>query len=68
LQLSALGRVGDDANRGSLQLDVTYPLMKILWGNSSLYLQAQYFTGYGESLLLYRLRSDVYRFGFAIYR
>jgi phospholipase A1/A2 len=68
LQLSALGRVGDDAKRGSLQLDLTYPLMKILWGNSSLYFQAQYFTGFGESLLLYRLRSEVYRFGFAIYR
>jgi outer membrane phospholipase A len=68
LQLSALGRLGDDANRGSLQLDATYPLMKILWGNFSVYLQAQYFTGYGESLLLYKMRSDVYRFGFAIYR
>jgi outer membrane phospholipase A len=68
LQLSAMGRLGDDAKRGSLQLDLTYPLMKIFWGNFSVYLQAQYFTGYGESLLLYRLRSDVYRFGFAIYR
>ena len=68
LQLAAMGRLGDDANRGSLQIDLTYPLMKLLWGNFSVYFQAQYFTGYGESLLLYRLRSDVVRFGFAIYR
>jgi outer membrane phospholipase A len=31
-------------------------------------LQAQYFTGYGESLLLYNQRSDAFRVGFALYR
>jgi outer membrane phospholipase A len=67
LQLSALGRMGKDANHGSLQLDVTYPMMRI-FGSFSLYLDAQYFTGYGESLLEYNRRSEVFRAGFAIYR
>jgi phospholipase A1/A2 len=67
LQLSALGRMGKDANRGSLQLDLTYPTMRI-FGSFSLYLQAQYFTGYGESLLEYNRRSEAFRVGFSIYR
>jgi outer membrane phospholipase A len=37
-------------------------------GSFSLYLQAQYFTGYGESLLGYKQRSDIFRAGFALYR
>jgi outer membrane phospholipase A len=67
LQLSALGRMGKDANHGSLQLDLTYPMMKI-FGSFSLYLDAQYFTGYGESLLEYNQRSEAFRVGFALYR
>ena len=68
LQLSTTGRLGDDANRGSLQLDLSYPLMGLFSGSLSVYLYAQYFTGYGESLLLYDQRSDAFRFGFALYR
>jgi len=67
LQLSALGRMGKDANHGSLQLDLTYPMMRI-FGSFSVYLDAQYFTGYGESVLGYNQRSEVFRAGFAIYR
>jgi outer membrane phospholipase A len=67
LQLSALGRMGDDVNHGSLQLDLTYPTMKI-FGSFSLYLHAQYFTGYGESLLEYNRRSEAFRVGFSLYR
>jgi outer membrane phospholipase A len=67
LQLSALGRMGKDADHGGLQLDLTYPMMKI-FGSFSLYLDAQYFTGYGESLLEYNQRSEAFRAGFAIYR
>jgi phospholipase A1 len=66
--LSATGRLGDDGNRGSLQLDVSYPLMRVLYGNLGLYLYGQYFTGYGESLLRYDERSWAVRFGFAIFR
>jgi outer membrane phospholipase A len=68
LQLATVGRLGDDGNRGSLELDLTYPMMKLLWGNFSFYLYVQYFTGYGESLLLYNQRSEAVRFGFALFR
>lgn len=68
LQLSALGRLGDDAEHGSLQLDLTYPMMKLLSGSFSVYLHAQYFTGYGESLLLYNERGSSFRVGFSFFR
>jgi phospholipase A1 len=68
VQLSALGRLGDDASHGSLQLDLTYPMMKLLSGSFSVYLHAQYFTGYGESLLLYDRRETSFRVGFSLFR
>ena len=68
LQLSATGHLGDDRNHGSLQLDLTYPMMRLLSGSFSLYLYAQYFNGYGESLLLYNQRSESFRIGFGLYR
>lgn len=67
LQLSALGRMGHDGDNFSAQFDLTYPMMGI-FGNFSFFLQAQYFTGYGESLLGYNERSDIFRLGFALYR
>lgn len=68
LQLSAISRLGDKANRGSLQVDLSYPMMRLGWGNFSLYLHAQLFTGYGESFLLYNQRSTTFRAGFSLYR
>lgn len=68
LQVSVLGRLGDEGDRGSLQFDVTYPMMRILRGSFSVYLHAQYFTGYGESLLDYRERSSIFRVGISLYR
>jgi phospholipase A1 len=67
LQLSALGMMGKHANRGSVQLDLTYPTMQF-FGSFSLYLDVQYFNGYGESLLGYNQRSDELRIGFALFR
>jgi phospholipase A1 len=67
LQLSALGQMGKNANRGSVQLDLTYPTMRF-FGSFSLYLDVQYFNGYGESLLGYNQRSDELRIGFALFR
>jgi outer membrane phospholipase A len=67
LQLSALGRMGKDANHPSVQLDLTYPTMRF-FGSFSLYLDVQYFTGYGESLLGYNQKSDELRVGFALFR
>lgn len=67
LELSALGRMGRDGDHKSLQLDLTYPMMRI-FGSFSLYLDMQYFTGYGESLLAYNKKSNEFRVGLALYR
>ncbi|MGA3143572.1 MAG: phospholipase A [Verrucomicrobiota bacterium] len=56
-----------DGNHESLQLDLTYPTMR-LFGSFSLYLDVQYFTGYGESLLGYNKKSDELRAGFSLFR
>lgn len=68
LQISALGRIGQRLSQGSVTIDATYPLMQPPNGSFSLYLHAQYFTGYGESLLGYRDRTDIFRVGIALYR
>jgi len=68
LQFSTIGRVGRDATRGSVQLDLTYPLTKILRGNADLSIDAQYFYGYGDTLLTYNQRSSVFRIGLALVR
>ena len=67
LQLSALGQLGRNGNHGSVQLDLTYPTMRF-FGSFSLYLDVQYFTGYGESLLGYNQKSDQLRVGLALFR
>ena len=68
IELAALARVGDEFDRGSVQLDLTFPLRQIRWAGFTWYLQAQYFTGYGESLLHYNERSETFRIGFSLYR
>lgn len=68
VQLSTTGRLGDHWEHGSLQWDLTYPMMSLFSGAFSVYLHAQYFTGYGESLLLYNQRSEAFRIGFGLYR
>lgn len=68
LQLATVGRVGDHGDRGSAQFDLTYPLTKIFNGNTDLCLDAQYFNGYGESLLSYNKRTQVFRVGFSLVR
>ncbi|HSB71278.1 MAG TPA: phospholipase A [Candidatus Methylomirabilis sp.] len=67
LQLSASGRVGSAWDRGSLQLDLTYPL-RLFTENFGLYLHLQYFWGYGETLLRYNDRTSSIRAGFSLYR
>lgn len=68
MQLTTLGRLGDNFNRGSLQLDLTYPLMSQKERGLSLYLHLQYFTGYGESLLQYNQHGSSFRAGLSLYR
>ncbi|MFA5138365.1 MAG: phospholipase A [Elusimicrobiota bacterium] len=68
LQVSTLGRMGKNGRNDSVQVDVTYPLMRSPYGSSSLYFHTQYFTGYGESFLNYKEQSNILRAGFSIYR
>jgi len=68
IELAVLTRIGDDWDKGSVQLDVTYPLNRILGGNFDLYLDVQAFYGYGESLLEYNRRDATLRFGIAVVR
>lgn len=68
LQLAIVGRAGNHLDRGSGQFDLTYPLTKLLNGNADLSIDAQYFIGYGESLLSYNRRSQAFRIGFALVR
>ena len=68
LELSTIGRVGNHWNRGSVQLDLTYPLRNLLANNFDVYLDAQYFYGYGESLLTYNKRSSAFRIGLGLVR
>jgi len=68
LQLAATGRVGDDWGKGSLQLDLTYPVRRLLAGNLDLYLHGQFFTGFGESLLLYSKDDTTFRVGISLVR
>ncbi len=67
LSVSVTGRVGEDFDKGSAQIDVSYPT-EFLTGNFAVYLLAQYWMGYGESLLNYDQRSTTARFGFALSR
>ena len=52
---------------GSVQLDLTYPLHKLL-KNLNFYLYVQYVNALAESLLNYRERTEALRFGIAIQR
>ena len=68
LELSAIGRVGAHWNRGGVQLDLSFPLRDILDRNLDVYLDAQYFYGYGESLLTYNQKTNAFRIGLALAR
>ncbi|MCB2145422.1 MAG: phospholipase A [Deltaproteobacteria bacterium] len=52
----------------SVQLDLTYPMTRLLGKSLNFYLQAQYFSGYAETLIHYNERHDAFRLGFSIVR
>ena len=57
------------AKKGStVQLDFTYPMTGLFGKSLNFYLQAQYFSGYAETLLHYKERHDAIRIGFGIVR
>lgn len=54
-QVAATGRVGT-SGKGSIQVDFTYPMDRILLRTFDAFLYAQYFNGWSESLLSYNER------------
>lgn len=52
----------------SVRLDLTYPMTRILSRSLNFYLQAQYFSGYAETLIRYNQRQEAFRLGIAIVR
>jgi outer membrane phospholipase A len=58
---------GKSFDHGSFQLDLAVPL-HLRWLNVESFFYAQYFDGYGESLLAYTRKSDAFRMGFALVR
>lgn len=53
---------------GSIQLDVTYPIHRIIKGISGAYLQIQYVNALAESLINYDERTEALRIGLSIIR
>jgi phospholipase A1/A2 len=68
LQLSATVRPGEEWDTMALELNLSYPLGRFTGRSVDMYIYAQYFTGYGESLILYNERSDSFRIGLALVR
>ena len=68
MQAAATVRMGNDFDKGSLLLDLSYPLRGISSRNLDLYLHAQLFTGIGESLLEYDQSDTPFRVGMSLVR
>lgn len=70
LGLSALARIGSRCDRGSVQLEATYPIAPLSGGSVPGFFYLQWFYGHGESLLAYDERSPQPRFlfGYALVR
>jgi outer membrane phospholipase A len=69
LELATTFRKGTESGYGSIQLDLTYPLDRILFRNAASYIQLQYFNGWGETLLHYDERFPTqYRIGISLFR
>jgi outer membrane phospholipase A len=69
LEVATTFRKGTESGYGSFQLDLTYPLDKVLFRNAASYLQFQYFNGWGETLLHYNeMYPTQYRIGISLFR
>lgn len=65
LHITATGRIGENADKGSVQLDATYPLNRF---RLDAYFQVQYFNGFAETLLGYREHQQEIRLGVGFVR
>lgn len=67
LNLKLTAMAGKDLDHRSVQLDMTYPV-HVGFLDMSVFVMAQYFNGYGESVLSYDRKTESLRFGFAVVR
>lgn len=67
-QVAATGRIGSHFDKGSLQVDLSYPIRKVLFNSIDIYLHGQLFTGFGESLLDYDDSDTNFRVGISLVR
>jgi outer membrane phospholipase A len=65
LHITSIGRIGENGDKGSFQLDATYPLNRF---RLDAYFQVQYFNGFAESLLGYREHHQEVRLGVGFVR
>ena len=69
LELRGMLRKGTRADRGSMQLDVTWPLDRLRGGRIAAYAHLQVFAGWGESLIDYDVkRPTQFRLGITVLR
>jgi phospholipase A1/A2 len=68
VEVASTLRKGNRAGKGSWQMDFSTPIGELLFDNLDLFFQAQFFTGYSESLLRYDESDTRLRLGFSIYR
>lgn len=62
-------RLGQDSDHGYLQVDLTYPMRRILFGDFEGFLFVQYFNGWGESIIAFDQKTPAQvRVGFALIR
>ncbi|MDI9401344.1 MAG: phospholipase A [Limisphaerales bacterium] len=67
LQMASTFQIGDELEKGSMQLDLSYPLGHITGNSLDFYLHVQYFTGYGQTLLYYDRREQALRAGVSFF-
>ena len=67
-QTALVGRVGNSWDKGSLEVDLSYPLQKLAVRDLGMYLYGQLFTGYGETLLDYNESRTTFRVGVSLVR
>lgn len=68
MMLTSEFRGNPGTGKGNLQIDLSYPLNRILFRNLDLYIFGQIYSGYGESLINYNRKDTRLRFGIALQR
>jgi outer membrane phospholipase A len=69
LQAAFIGRIGEGGGKGSVQMDLSYPIVKAIPNSSNfLCLHLQVFHGYGETLIEYDQEDSSIRLGLSLVR